>query len=536
MATQVEFEEIVKGLRVMINGFVEKGILPCTEVDIIDGKLPPDKYQMFLSFGIDLEVAISCFPMDPIIPLIKLEPNDYIADDNVQTVENVEIKTEYEIEENYADETYSHDFDDNLDFDVKDEAKEEKMKINSDENNVKLKKKKSNDDDWEPPTKVTKKDPKPKVKKMEKVEKPKKKKVERSIEDHPKNIVIKKDCEMCNELINNPTSLRNHCKEAHCFDMIRGLNAKHKGEIPAYASYERLLQVKEALKDHFEINIPPPDFTKEDYEKYDVKEMVDKYVVTDFSLHLKTDGENGPLQCKTCNKYVKTVDGHKEHFVQCHNLAFKCPKENCEINKKKTKMPLLDFIRHFHFTIMNNPLPQLSYPHRCLACDYSTPYIAYVEKHASSNGPHHDNKCPKCSERFFTRLEMKNHMKSMDHEAVMCGFCKSVFPDDNKLSAHKNYCEKKPKGSVVCDHCGKEVPLSDMKHHIQFWHVDDPKPCELCGIMCRNETHLKDHIRWHKRKTVPCSQCGQLVREVSFILTNSDSLLITFLQFFFRTK
>ena len=99
MATQVEFEEIVKGLRVMINGFVEKGILPCTELDIMDGKLPPEKYQMFLSFGIDLEVAISCFPMDPIIPLIKLEPNDYIADDNVQTVANVEIKTEYEIEE-----------------------------------------------------------------------------------------------------------------------------------------------------------------------------------------------------------------------------------------------------------------------------------------------------------------------------------------------------------------------------------------------------------------------------------------------------
>ena len=82
MANPNEFEEIIKGLRVMINGFVSKGILPCSEMDIIKGKLPPDKILMFLSFGIDLKVAITCFPLDPIIPLVKLESKDGILDTN----------------------------------------------------------------------------------------------------------------------------------------------------------------------------------------------------------------------------------------------------------------------------------------------------------------------------------------------------------------------------------------------------------------------------------------------------------------------
>ena len=98
MANPNEFEEIIKGLRVMINGFVSKGILPCSEMDIIKGKLPPEKNLMFLSFGIDLKVAITCFPLDPFIPLVKLESKDGILDTNcmnTQIFQDFKIKTEY---------------------------------------------------------------------------------------------------------------------------------------------------------------------------------------------------------------------------------------------------------------------------------------------------------------------------------------------------------------------------------------------------------------------------------------------------------
>ena len=79
MATPEEHEEIVKRLRVMIHGLISTKIIPCSERDIIEGRLPYDKDQLFLSFGINLRVAITSFPLDPIIPLVKIE-NHY--DDN----------------------------------------------------------------------------------------------------------------------------------------------------------------------------------------------------------------------------------------------------------------------------------------------------------------------------------------------------------------------------------------------------------------------------------------------------------------------
>ena len=86
MATPIEYEEIVKRLRVMIHGLISSGVIPCSERDIIEGRLPSEKDQLFLSFGINLKMAITCFPLDPIIPLVKIDshydvdnkPDDFI--------------------------------------------------------------------------------------------------------------------------------------------------------------------------------------------------------------------------------------------------------------------------------------------------------------------------------------------------------------------------------------------------------------------------------------------------------------------------
>ena len=73
MATSYEHEEIVKRLRVMIHGLISSGVIPCSERDIIEGRLPFEKDQLFLNFGINLRMAITCFPLDPIIPLVKID-------------------------------------------------------------------------------------------------------------------------------------------------------------------------------------------------------------------------------------------------------------------------------------------------------------------------------------------------------------------------------------------------------------------------------------------------------------------------------
>ena len=59
MSNPEHHEEILKGLRVMIHGFRSKGVLTCSEMDIINGKLPSDENELFLSFGIDLKIRMN---------------------------------------------------------------------------------------------------------------------------------------------------------------------------------------------------------------------------------------------------------------------------------------------------------------------------------------------------------------------------------------------------------------------------------------------------------------------------------------------
>ena len=119
MASPKEHEEIVKGIRVMINGFICKGILPCSEIDIMNDRLPPEKNSLFLSFGIDLKLAITSFPMDPVIPLVKLEPG-VMEDQIFQQINEdlpygqIKIKVEEAVQDDFQ-----------ILFDVKTEANED---------------------------------------------------------------------------------------------------------------------------------------------------------------------------------------------------------------------------------------------------------------------------------------------------------------------------------------------------------------------------------------------------------------------------
>ena len=94
MSNPEHHEEILKGLRVMIHGFRNKGVLTCSEMDIINGKLPSDENELFLSFGIDLKIAVTCFPLDPFIPLVKLETKEE------NDLWSTHIKTEFEDTDN----------------------------------------------------------------------------------------------------------------------------------------------------------------------------------------------------------------------------------------------------------------------------------------------------------------------------------------------------------------------------------------------------------------------------------------------------
>ena len=531
MATPEQHEEIIKGLRVMIHGFVTKGILNCSEMDILNNKLSPEKDELFLSFGINLRVAIMCCPLDPIIPLVKIESKDVFNDPCFDTLADgfqsgtvkIKLEQDYDVEEF----DYSCDIDDesemkDADF-VPDEHDERNLDLNHELNNSvdideKQKKKKRGrpkktldlGDEYEPLKKMIKRkssNPSGKAGPNGPIKKQVKNK---------KKFIPKEDCEECQNLANCERRLRNHCIEAHFFDIVHGLLKDTPGN-SKYLTIDTMLQKKESLKNHFEIQIPPPDFTKEDFENSEVKNQVDQYLETDISTKLKIDnldGIYGRKLCVTCRVPVDSMEELKDHQIKCHRLKFRCPKEKCEFNDLKKGVLFVEFIKHLHFH--EQPLPQLAYPHLCLACDYKNAYLENVEKHIKSQGPNHDNKCPRCDLRFSTRVEIVEHMRLMRHEGHRCGFCNEVFDSENQLKGHKPHCKGRNE-YVVCSLCGQDINKNKVKRHMVLYHTEDePKICPHCGNTFRNELHLKEHIN-SKHKGIsnieePCSKCGVSVK------------------------
>ena len=508
MSNPEHHEEILKGLRVMIHGFRNKGVLTCSEMDIINGKLPSDENELFLSFGIDLKIAVTCFPLDPFIPLVKLETkeeNDLWSTHIKTEFEDTDNKFEFspiKKEDDFSHDTHDEDdfFNENLNSENDDEAKKasEKVKNNQDQDHVhpikvaKKSKVRANNTNSEPISDET--------------EVPTKKR-------KFKTQFINKDCEECKRLIHSDYKLRTHVVEAHSFEVARGLRAKSKKGEVSFTSQKTLLEKKELYKDRFEIRIPPPEFTKEEYNNCNVPDLMEKCLLTDLPSKMKKDEVSGKLKCSNCLLPVKNFQQLQDHFTMHHRMKFKCPKEGCDFNKRNPEVLLLDFIKHVYFH--DNPYPAMNYPHQCLACKYNSPFMDRVEQHIKGNGPFHDNKCPKCEERYSTRQELVDHMKLNGHEGFRCGFCSIILPDENKLTCHKNMCQKRPKDNTICDICGKTYV--HMKQHMELHHGEKiNQPCPHCGVVFSNETKLSRHINdehtGNNAITEPCPHCGKCIK------------------------
>ena len=497
MATPGEHEEIVKRLRVMIHGLISTNVIPCSERDIIEGRLSYEKDQLFLSYGINLKLAITCFPLDPIIPLVKLEnhydvdnkPDNFILSPPENKVPMVHIK--------YQD----FDSEDNFDNDFRD-VKKEALKIESGGD-------KENDEDPDYEDDFKDVDVKEDM-------------VSESGEDEEDVPIVKsairhKKCKMCNIVFNTHEEYLIH-KNEHIFFEVNGLRQKRKVEkgYVAYLSDNVLLQRKEEFKNHFVIQIPPPDFTKEDLNKCVFPKPLQEYILTDMtSKWIQYNPEVETKKCSACKLVIKDYDALIEHYIKCHELKFKCPECDMELMGHFYK-----FAKHVYYH--TEPLPQLNFPHQCIACEFSNAYMDRVETHIKSMGEFHNNKCPRCDERFFSRSEIVAHMRSEKHEGTVCGWCGEVFFNENKFLPHKALCPKRPGKSLltICTVCGISIRSDSMKAHmVQNHDKGEPVKCPKCDKICINKTAFKIHKRkctkdeslWEYQR-VPCPTCGKLVK------------------------
>ena len=518
MATPKEHEEIVKRLRVMIHGLISSGVIPCSGRDIIEGLLPFEKDQLFLNFGINLRMAITCFPLDPIISLVKIDsyydvgnnPDEFILNLSEEQVSMVNDKDDFLASSSETQVPMVlvkfQDFDSDSEDDFKDDFKNADM---SDIKEYAMEQECSADDpDNEDDSKandVIEEDMETDYGGGKENQAP-----------HKSTTRVKK-CLQCKIDFDTHEEYLIH-KNEHVFSEIYGLRCKKKENdgYVSYMSHKILLQKKEELKNHFEIQIPPPDFTRDDLNKCVFEKPLQEYIVSDMATKW-TECSNGLKKCSACSLRIKDLDALIKHYIKCHYLQFKCPHKGCDFK----------YVGHFykfakHVLYHTEPLPQLSVPHQCIACDFSNAFMDKVDKHIKSMGEFHNNKCPRCDQRFFSRSDYLAHVTSKKHEGVVCGWCGKVFDNENKFLPHKAICPKNPTKAhlTVCTVCGKSIRKESMKVHMVRNHDnEEPVKCTKCGKILRNKESFKIHQRkctkdeslWANQK-VPCPTCGKLVK------------------------
>ena len=326
MDSQDEHEEIIQGLKVMVYGFVSKGIIPSSALDVINNKLQPDRINLFLSFGVDLRVVLSCIPLEPNVQVVKVEkdadPSSEDFDANF-IKQNVDVKLEIgEVPD--EDEGYDHDTS-GVDNEVKDESYYDDDYAGGTYEDDEDYEEKADVNDYEPPAKVPKKS--------------------KSSNGGKANKSTK--CIECNEMFPSCKSYLNHRIEFHYFNNVRALVVKRNKDSYEFLNKKSLMATKEKLKNHFHIQIPPPDFTKEDFEKCIFPKPIEEYVMTSMASKLKR--HNGKKVCASCNAPVKNLSHLQEHLLRCHRLKFRCPYDDCTYNKRARDTLFIEFAKHYYY-------------------------------------------------------------------------------------------------------------------------------------------------------------------------------------------
>ena len=168
-------------------------------------------------------------------------------------------------------------------------------------------------------------------------------------ETRKRKVFRRHGCQECAELCTKSKKFRFHYVDVHSFDVVRGLSIGGKGKFVQFMSHELLLEKKEALKNQFDIQIPPPEFTKEEFDSCNIEEIISNCLLTDLSTKVKQIGKRSDnFVCLSCKYQFKSINQHKEHYIKYHRMKFKCPKENCNHNKNQD-ISLIDFVKHLYF-------------------------------------------------------------------------------------------------------------------------------------------------------------------------------------------
>ena len=97
-------------------------------------------------------------------------------------------------------------------------------------------------------------------------------------------------------------------------------------------SYETLCSFKDKVKNNFDIKIPTPGFTQEDFKDFKFPENLEDLEVVPSVLadveHVTP--KNGTAQCGVCGIFGLNSYKHtRDHHIRFHTIHYECPIEDC---------------------------------------------------------------------------------------------------------------------------------------------------------------------------------------------------------------
>ena len=239
-------------------------------------------------------------------------------------------------------------------------------------------------------------------------------------------------CDFCDNVYERNTQLNAHIHKDHktnetiiddmeqdphdFFQRYRGLwnfGVGIKQEHFSYVSFEKMLEYQMQYQNQFTINIPPEDFSVTNFVNFEYPKPIEELAVVPENQYKISS--NGRFVCEPCKKTFNSTYLYKEHFAQMHSMHFHCPYERCDFGVLTAT--LRQFAVHIHYHENNHR--QLMHYHECIACGLQTPYMERVQNHLKTEGIYHDNQCPRCPERFYSRQDMVNHMTAMNHTGIL---------------------------------------------------------------------------------------------------------------------
>ncbi|CAB3362793.1 Hypothetical predicted protein [Cloeon dipterum] len=303
-------------------------------------------------------------------------------------------------------------------------------------------------------------------------------------------------CKFCSARFNNEDSLKKHVVYKHDTEELQCSECKLKFKrASAYKSHmnlfhQKAIEAKAALAKLIPVEVKQKPGLKKVFLKPTGKDDVKK-----------------PLSV------ISTLKGHT--------------KPNCEIcgelcNRTEDK----EIHKDFHTTHIPDKF-------LCLFCKAPAMPQKELRTHIKSE---HRYRCPFCALTFWWKVNLESHLKQLHpvkNCCIMCGLnkegeelrqhiveahnvkkmyickvCDSEHASVMEMREHEKTHALDPLHRLTCDFCNEEFGRKkSLKGHV-LRHIFGSFSCSLCGLQCKTEDVLKQHMVGHQKSQFACL-CGE---------------------------